>query len=71
MFASLFRDGGIKWVGVFSYHHIVKTVTCFFAVLKIMLCNKLERKEMFLFGNSFSAIPTLSKFCSKRICKSE
>ena len=33
MFASLFRDGGIKWVGLFSYRHMMKAVTCLFVCL--------------------------------------
>ena len=33
MFAYLFRGDGIRLVGIFSYHHMMETVTCFFAVL--------------------------------------
>ena len=42
MFASLFRVSWIKWVGVFSYRHVMKTATCVLAFLHLMLCSKLE-----------------------------
>ena len=47
MFASLFRDSGIKWVGVFSYRQMMKTATSFFAFLHLMLCYKLEIQYFF------------------------
>ena len=47
MFVSLFRDIGIKWVGVLSYHHMMKTATSFFAVLRLILCNKLVIQYFF------------------------
>ena len=42
MFMFLFWDSGIKCVGVISYRHMMKTATSFFAVLHLMLCNKLD-----------------------------
>ena len=32
MSASVFRDSEIKWVGVFSYRHMMKTVTFFLCI---------------------------------------
>ena len=47
MFASLFRDSGIKWVRVLSYRDMMKTATSFFAFLHLMLCNKVEIQYFF------------------------
>ena len=47
MCASLFRDIGIKRVGVFSYDHMMKTATSFFAVLHLILCNKIKIQYFF------------------------
>ena len=47
MFASHFRDSGIKWAGVFSYCHMMKTATSFFAFLHLMFAINLKYSTSF------------------------